>query len=66
MGTKKLNFSEMKNALSRSEMKNIMAGSGGDKCNVFCKNNSDCDPAGGSCTSCADGGNAGGKLCQRP
>ena len=28
MSTKKLNFSEMKNALSRSEMKKIMAGSG--------------------------------------
>ncbi len=34
MNTKKLNFSEMKNALSRSEMKNIMAGSG--SCNIDC------------------------------
>lgn len=29
MKTKKLNFSEMKNALSRDEMKKIMAGSDG-------------------------------------
>ncbi len=38
MKTKKLNFSEMKNALSRSEMKQIMAGSSG--CTVKCNDNS--------------------------
>ena len=34
MKTKKLDFSEMKNALSRSEMKQIMAGSGPNGCCV--------------------------------
>ena len=50
MSTKKLNFSEMKNALSRSEMKNIMAGSSGGNtpCTMIqCSADSDC-------TNCTD------------
>ncbi len=35
MGTKKLNFSEMKNALSRDEMRKIMAGS--SSCPLSCR-----------------------------
>lgn len=36
MKPKKLNFSEIKNALSRDEMKKIMAGSGSSICTVDC------------------------------
>ncbi len=39
MKTKKLNFAEMKNALSRDEMKKIMAGSG--SCPLKCSS-ADC------------------------
>ena len=47
MGTKKLNFSEMKNALSRSEMKKIMAGSGATSCTT----NSDCSGIHKTCSN---------------
>ena len=52
MKTKKLNFSEMKNALTRSEMKQIMAGSGAS-CPLKCSS-ADCV---GSC-ECHNNGTA--------
>ena len=66
---KKMSLSEMK-SLTRNEMKKIMAGSGGNSCNVYCGTGS-----GGSCTdtclSCEDAGNGSGsgrgqdKMCVR-
>ncbi len=47
MKTKKLNFSEIKNALTRSEMKQIMAGSGSN-----CTTNLDCQLAFGYHSCC--------------
>lgn len=49
MKPKKLNFSEMKNALSRDEMKKIMAGSGGG--GTACNSNSDCGSKTIKCSS---------------
>ena len=71
MKPKKLNFSEMKNALSRSEMKNIMAGSGPNYwCNVYCGAGAGgYGMCSGSCRNCEDAGNGRGsgpgqdKLC---
>ena len=65
MQTKKMSLADLQQQLSRAEMKKIKAGSGyGNKCNVYCKSNNDCDTAGKPCPYCKDGGNAGGKICQ--
>lgn len=72
MKPKKLNFAEIKNALSRNEMKQIMAGSGPNYwCNVYCGSGAGgygrCT---GSCPTCGDAGNGSGtgtgqdKMCQ--
>ena len=38
MKIKKMNFDAIKNALSRNEMREIMAGSGSNRCYVQCRN----------------------------
>ncbi len=65
MKPKKLNFSEMKNALSRSEMKQIMAGSGGDSCNVFCHQDA-AKYCTNTCTKCEYNSGPGDYVCVRP
>ena len=57
-------------ALSRAQMKMVVGGTvtvevgeGDNKCNVYCKANSDCDAGGGTCTKCDDGAGSGGKTC---
>jgi hypothetical protein len=59
-------------ALSREQMKlvkggnrplDIIADGGDNKCNVYCKTNSDCDASGGACTKCDEGAGSGGKTC---
>lgn len=67
MNTKKLNFSSIKNTLSRSELKQIMAGSGsgdgsgsGSTCEI-CLGGVDCHPA-----SPGQGGKYGCKFVPYP
>lgn len=51
---KKMNFQNIKNVLSRDEMKKIMAGSGGTKCDVdTCKDDYHCT---GFCYKCSASG----------
>lgn len=57
MKSKKLNFSALKNALSRNEMKQIMAGSGAGCSFAVCHSDSDC----GTACKCAQGATA--KFC---
>lgn len=43
MKTKKMSLANIQGKLSRAEMKQIMAGSGGESCNTYwCSTNSDC------------------------
>jgi len=50
MQTQKMSLANIKGKLSRDEMKKIMAGSGGgNKCNVACTSNANCDSTCGSC-----------------
>jgi hypothetical protein len=60
----KLNFSNIKNVLSKSEMKMIRAGSGyGDTKTCNCNTKDDCKEAGkGLCYNCGSGG-AGDQKC---
>ncbi len=67
----KMSLTSIKGKLSRTEMKNIMAGSGGgNQCNVYCGTGSgqSCDS---TCPHCVDAGNGAGtgagqdKLCAR-
>lgn len=68
MQTKKMSLANMEGKLSRTEMKNIMAGTGGNQCNVYCTLNSQCDS---TCSNCVDAGNGRGtgpsqqKLCAK-
>lgn len=55
MKTEKLSLAGIKNVLSRSEMKNIMAGSGGAMC---------CWTGTNNCSSCSQGANSGNSTCQ--
>jgi 4-diphosphocytidyl-2C-methyl-D-erythritol kinase len=58
METKKMTLANVQGKLSRAEMKNVMAGSGG-KCLTFCQTDSDC---GSDCPKCKQGGTA--KFCE--
>ncbi len=70
----KMSLANIQGKLSRAEMKNIMAGSGGggggNQCNVYCGTGSgqSCDS---TCPNCVDAGNGAGtgqgqdKLCAR-
>lgn len=69
MKTTKMSLANIQGKLSRTEMKNIMAGSGGDNmCNAYCGEGSgqSCDT---KCPHCVDAGNGSGtgpgqdKLC---
>jgi len=53
MKPKKLNFAEIKNVLSRNEMKKIMAGSGSGGGGTICLWDSDC---GTITVTCSNGG----------
>ena len=58
MKTKKMSLADVKDKLSRAEMKNIMAGTapGGGKCGDFCNSSDDCpDSHCGLCESKDDG-----------
>jgi hypothetical protein len=61
MKTTKMSLASMQGKLSRAEMKNIMAGSGGANCSDSCTSDSDCNGSDNSCHHCATGSILTGK-----
>jgi len=62
MKTKKINFMNISNELSRSEMKMIMAGSG-PNCWADCTTDSDCAGGDNSCKTCCQSSGLGFHKC---